>query len=92
MHVDWGESWRQCQRAYTTLRAPALTVNAYTLALDYIERNGGCAFMPKRAVKDLLDSGQLHQIRTLPSLNILSTWFAQAHPMTQSWWILLKLV
>ena len=67
VHVDWGESFRQqYQQAYTTLRAPALTVGTYTLALDYIERNGGCAFMPKRAVQNLLDSGKLHQIQDAP--------------------------
>lgn len=68
VYVDWGREFqRQHHKAYPGLRAPALSVGSYRLAMDYINRNGGSAFMPRRAIAAELAAGRLFIVRGSPA-------------------------
>ena len=68
VYVDWGREFqRQHQKAFPGLRAPALTVGSYRLALDSIFRNGGSAYMPRRAIAHELSHRALFEVRDAPS-------------------------
>ncbi|QGG80412.1 LysR family transcriptional regulator [Litorivicinus lipolyticus] len=65
--VDWGADFRRAhQAAYPTLRAPALTVGSFPLALDWLNSYGGSTFLPERIAKPLIDSGALHAVAGAP--------------------------
>lgn len=67
VYVDWGRDFQRAhQKAYPGLRAPAVSVGSYRLAMDYIYRNQGSAFVPRRAIKDQLSNGIIYEVKGAP--------------------------
>lgn len=67
IYVDWGREFqREHQKAYPGLRAPAMSVGSYRLAMDYIERQGGSAFVPRVAIQAALNLGRVFEVRGAP--------------------------
>ena len=65
--VDWGPEYQRAHgKAYPGLRTPAITVGSYRLALDYIARYGGCAFVPRNAVSGFIEQGDLFEVMGAP--------------------------
>lgn len=76
--IDWGTSFQiQHAQEIKTKILPALRTNTGRIALDYILKNGGAAYLPRSLVKEHLQAGRLF---ILPEAPILTrTLFASFH-------------
>nr|WP_246480511.1 LysR substrate-binding domain-containing protein [Motiliproteus sediminis] len=61
--INWGTAFsiRQAKAVSHTLN-PVLQTSQTSIALEYLLRDNGAAFMPLRVVAPLLDEGQLHRV------------------------------
>lgn len=68
IYVDWGPEFRlEHTRAFPELGAPVIAVSYGPLALQHMLQNGGCAYLPRRMVRPMLESGRLVARPDLPS-------------------------
>ncbi|WP_286299492.1 LysR family transcriptional regulator [Aminobacter sp. SS-2016] len=71
IHVDWGPHFnQQFSMASGESFAPALTVGLGELALQVIMRDGGAAYLSRKAVRGLIREGMLHAVVDAPEFNI----------------------
>lgn len=67
--VDWGTSFQvQHAQEIKMTASPALQTNTGQIALEYILKNEGVAYLPLSLVKAQLASGELHIIQQAPVL------------------------
>ncbi len=71
VHVDWGPHFnQQFSMASGESFAPALTVGLGALGLQIIMRDGGAAYLSRKAVSDLIQKGVLHAVAGAPEFNV----------------------
>jgi len=67
VYVDHGDEFRrQHAAAFPGEATPAVTIAAADWALEYLERQGGAGYLPRRQVAARLVQGQLHEVRGAP--------------------------
>lgn len=77
--VNWGESFAlQHSRLYPDAPTPSLRMSHGALALSFILRRGGAAYLPERLVAGLLDEGRLHRVADAPPVERFA--YAVYHP------------
>lgn len=65
--IDWGEEFTAFHATqFPDFQHPRMTFQLGTVTLNYLLNNGGSAFMPKRLVDPLLDTGQLFLVAGMP--------------------------
>ncbi|MEM7067625.1 MAG: LysR family transcriptional regulator [Pseudomonadota bacterium] len=69
VYVDWGEVFRNAHAAaFPNMETPAVSVELGALGLQYILKNGGSGYFPRRSVKHLLESDKLFHLEAAPTL------------------------
>ena len=67
--VDWGDVFRaKHAETYPNMPPPAISVGLGTLGLQYILKNGGSGFFPKRLIKSQLRRKRLFQLPDSPEI------------------------
>lgn len=67
--VDWGDVFRaKHAETYPNMPPPAVSVGLGTLGLQYILKNGGSGFFPKRLIKSQLRRKKLFQLSDSPEI------------------------
>jgi len=65
--VDWGTSFAISHaRRFPDLRPPRLRMALGRMALDYLRRSGGTAYLPEPMVKDEVREGRLYRVADAP--------------------------
>lgn len=68
--VDWGPGFRaEHAQTFPSATLPAVSVSHGALALSHMLSCGGSAYLPQRAVRDLLKAGRLHRLKKMPSFH-----------------------
>ena len=68
IYVDWGPEFRlEHTRAFPERGSPVIAVSYGPLALQHMLQNGGCAYLPLRLVRPLIDRARLFVRTDLPS-------------------------
>lgn len=67
IYVDWGLSFGlDHRRTFPDAPEAATRVSHGKMALEYLHRIGGSAYLPRRMVEEDLRSGMLHEVRDAP--------------------------
>jgi DNA-binding transcriptional LysR family regulator len=67
--LDWGVSFKtEHARMFPDLTPPMIRISYARLALNYLLKQGGSAYLPLSMVQDLLESGQLHRVNNAPQI------------------------
>lgn len=85
--VDWGEEFRADHAsAFAEARTPVLTVELGAVALNFILEEGGSAYFPLRTVRDHIQAGRLHRVRSVPEFArpAFVVWQAAGGPLLES--------
>ncbi len=70
IYVDHGDEFRRNHAAaFPGGTTSALTIASSDWALDYLLRNGGAGYIPRRHVQALVDEGRLYRIAGAPVFN-----------------------
>ena len=70
IQVDWGTSFNIQHAQYCShAAAPILYTSTGRIALDFILKNGRCAFLPAPFARRYIDAGQLYLISSAPPIN-----------------------
>lgn len=68
IYVDWGPEFRlEHNKVFPELGSPVIAVSYGPLALQHMLQNGGCAYLPRRLVRPMLESGRLFAHADLPT-------------------------
>lgn len=71
VHVDWGPEFdNQFRASFPEHPGFAITVNVGWLGLQYLKRNGGCGYFPRRLVQCDIASKTLHLVREAPVFDL----------------------
>lgn len=68
IYVDWGPEFRlEHNKAFPEPGSPVIAVSYGPLALQHMLLNGGCAYLPRRLVRSMLEDGRLFARPDLPT-------------------------
>ena len=83
--VDWGDVFRNAHAAaFPNMETAAVTVGLGALGLQYILKNGGSGYFPRRAVQHLLNLQKLFKLKGAPTLYRPAYLVYQADPTDKS--------
>ena len=68
--INWGASFtEEHARFFPDIPAPDLKLNVGHIALEYIRKNGGSAYLPEPMIKNELTQKTLHLVKGAPEIN-----------------------
>lgn len=84
VEVDWGDAFQDRQGA-ALMSGPAVQINVAWLALDWLLRMGGTAWLPQHLVRQHIEAGRLVRIQEPAAVNLdIYAAFNQEHIVAEA--------